>query len=128
MHFNDDGLIKNGNINFEYADKWLQSLKDSYDISDVIKDKKEIRLIFEVHNCDEFLMRKKFKELISKYSFYVAIINFAMNWNPPVASKLNLKEQLIMFYDYLPVLWLMKTGITKVFDKIIEKRLLACVG
>lgn len=126
MNFNDAGLIKNGNVDLEYADKWLHSLKDLYDISDVKKDRVDILLILKVYDCNGFLMFKKFQELHSKYSIYVNMINVAMNWVSYNNSNFNLKEQLMMFYDYLPVLWLMKTGITKVFDKMIEKRLLAC--
>ena len=48
MNFNDDELIKNGNIDFDYALKWLHSLKDIYDISDVLKDRRDIWLIFNV--------------------------------------------------------------------------------
>ena len=127
MDFNDVKLIKNGNIDFEYAEKWLHSLKDMYDITDVLKDRRDIQLIFNVYGCDEDLMRKKFQELISKYSFYIGIINLAMNTPPTNASSVNVKEQLILFYQYLPVLWLVKFGVTKVFDKIIEKQLLECI-
>lgn len=127
MNFNDEELIKNGNIDFKYAERWLRSLKDIYDITDVLKDKEDIRLIFEVYDCNIFLMQNKFQELMSKYRFYVGIINIAMNWNSPSNSKIDVKEQLLMFYDYLPVLGLMKFGITKAFDKMLEKQVLACV-
>ncbi len=127
MNFNDDELIKNGNIDFKYAERWLRSLKDIYDITDVLKDKEDIRLIFEVYNCNIFLMQNKLQELISKYWFYVGIINIAMNWSSSSNSKIDVKEQLLMFYDYLPLLGLMKLGVTKVFDKMLEKQVLACV-
>ena len=127
MNFNDDELIKNGNIDFKYAERWLRSLKDIHDITDVLKDKEDIRLIFEVYNCNIFLMQNKLQELISKYWFYVGIINIAMNWSSSSNSKIDVKEQLLMFYDYLPLLGLMKLGVTKVFDKMLEKQVLACV-
>ena len=98
-----------------------------YDITDVLKDKEDIRLIFEVYNCNIFLMQNKLQELISKYWFYVGIINIAMNWSSSSNSKIDVKEQLLMFYDYLPLLGLMKLGVTKVFDKMLEKQVLACV-
>ena len=127
MNFNDEELIKNGNIDFKYAERWLRSLKDIYDITDVLKDKEDIRLIFEVYDCNIFLMQNKFQELMSKYQFYVGIINISMNWNSSSNSKINVKEQLLMFYDYLPLLGLMKLGVTKAFDKMLEKQVLACV-
>lgn len=127
MNYNDDELIKNGNIDFDYSLKWLHSLKDIYDISDVLKDRRDIWLIFNVYGCDENLMREKFQELISKYFFYVGIINLAMNWNSSSNSKINVKEQLLMFYDYLPLLGLMKFGVTKAFENKIEKKMLTCI-
>ena len=127
MNFNDEELIKNGNIDFKYAERWLRSLKDIYDITDVLKDKEDIRLIFEVYDCNIFLMQNKFQELMSKYQFYVGIINISMNWNSSSNSKIDVKEQLLMFYDYLPLLRLMKLGVTKAFDKMLEKQVLACV-
>ena len=39
-----------------------------------------------------------------------------MNWNSSSNSKINVKEQLLMFYDYLTLLGLMKFGVTKAFE------------
>ena len=55
------------------------------------------------------------------------LINFAMNLGSSSNSKIDVKEQLLMFYDYLPVLGLMKFGVTKAFDKMLEKQVSVCV-
>lgn len=116
MKFNDSGLLKDGSIDFDYALKWLCSLKDVYDISDILKDREDIKCLLESPVNNDTLMFRKFQELISKYFVCVSIINFVEARTPVNCSEINVREQLQLFYVYLPVLGLMKFGVTKVFN------------
>ena len=122
MLYNDYGLIdKDGSINLQYAFEWMETLKEKYDMRDILRDMEDIAWLLSapVDNIDA--MEKKFDELSAKYSTYVNLVNVFNYRRGMNHVKSSLREQLRLYYNHLPLFALMKHGVTKVLEEEAHK-------
>lgn len=122
MLYNDYGLInKDGSINLQYAFEWMETLKEKYDMRDILRDMEDIAWLLSapIDNID--LMEKKFDELSAKYSTYVNLVNLFNYRRGMNHVKSSLREQLRLYYNHLPLFALMKHGVTKVLEQEANK-------
>ncbi len=111
MLFISQKLIKNGTIDIEYSYRWLYSLKDFDDVRDVFTDMEDIIKMLNSQHHIEHLMYDKFLKLKIKYFPYVDIVKSVLNLQTTTVNFSNVREQLEIFYNYLPLLGLLKIGV-----------------
>ena len=122
MIYNDYGLInRDGSINLQYAFEWMETLKEKYDMREILQDMEDIEWLLSapVDNID--LMEKKFDEVSAKYNQYVNLVNLYKYRRGMNQVKSSLREQLRLYYNHLPLFGLMKHGVTKVLEKEANK-------
>ncbi|MBQ9763936.1 MAG: hypothetical protein IJV92_06220 [Phascolarctobacterium sp.] len=118
MLFNDYGLInRDGSINLQYAFEWMESLKEKYDMREILQDMEDIEWLLSapIDRIDD--MEQKFDELSAKYFQYVNLVNLFNYRRGMNQVKSSLREQLRLYYYHLPLLALMKYGVTKVLEQ-----------
>ena len=108
MIYNDYGLInRDGSINLQYAFEWMETLKEKYDMREILQDMSDIEWLLSapVDNID--LMEKKFDELSTKYFQYVNLVNLYNYRRGMNQVKSSLREQLRLYYNHLLLFGLM---------------------
>ncbi len=129
--FSDVNLVKqNGEFDFKYAFDWLMSIKDIYDVTDFIKDMLDIENLLSQNPQNHMAIFEKSEELKSKYPLEVSLINAYNKLKGFTIGNINNQEpipdpkkQLQLFYQYLPIFALTKTGISKIFESRIKQEL-----
>ena len=122
MIYNDYGLInRDGSINLQYAFEWMETLKEKYDMREILQDMEDIEWLLSapIDNID--LMEKKFDEVSAKYNQYVNLVNLYNYRRGMNQVKSSLREQLRLYYNHLPLFGLMKHGVTKVLEQEANK-------
>ena len=122
MIYNDYGLInRDGSINLQYAFEWMETLKEKYDMREILQDMEDIEWLLSapIDNID--LMEKKFDEVSAKYNQYVNLVNLYNYRRGMNQVKSSLREQLRLNYNHLPLFGLMKHGVTKVLEQEANK-------
>ena len=118
MLFNDYGLInRDGSINLQYAFEWMESLKEKYDMREILQDMEDIEWLLSapIDRIDD--MEQKFDELSAKYFQYVNLVNLFNYRRGMNQVKSSLREQLRLYYYHLPLFAFMKYGVTRVLEQ-----------
>ena len=104
MFYNDYGLInRDGSINLQYAFEWMESLKDKYDMREILQDMSDIEWLLSAPVDRIDAMEEKFDELSAKYFQYVNLVNVFNYRRGMNQVKSSLREQLRLYYYHLPL-------------------------
>ena len=118
MFYNDYGLInRDGSINLQYAFEWMESLKEKYDMREILQDMSDIEWLLSAPVDRIDAMEEKFDELSVKYFQYVNLVNVFNYRRGMNHVKSSLREQLRLYYYHLPLFALMKHGVTRVLEQ-----------
>ena len=118
MFYNDYGLInRDGSINLQYAFEWMESLKEKYDMREILQDMSDIEWLLSAPIDKIDAMEEKFDELSAKYFQYVNLVNVFNYKRGMNHVKSSLREQLRLYYYHLPLFALMKYGATRVLEQ-----------
>ena len=118
MFYNDYGLInRDGSINLQYAFEWMESLKEKYDMREILQDMSDIEWLLSSPIDKIDAMEEKFDELSAKYFQYVNLVNVFNYKRGMNQVKSSLREQLRLYYYHLPLFALMKHGVTRVLEQ-----------
>ena len=122
MFYNDYGLInRDGSINLQYAFEWMESLKEKYDMREILQDMSDIEWLLSAPVDRIDAMEEKFDELSAKYFQYVNLVNVFNYRRGMNQVKSSLHEQLRLYYYHLPLFALMKHGVTRVLEQEANK-------
>ena len=122
MIYNDYGLInRDGSINLQYAFEWMETLKEKYDMREILQDMEDIEWLLSSPVDKIDAMEEKFDELSAKYFQYVNLVNLYNYRRGMNQVKSSLREQLRLYYNHLPLFGLMKYGVTKVLEQEANK-------